>query len=363
MNLLMITGDRGVASGRPCAFFHTLQGLSPHFGRIDVLCPRVAGAAVASVHGNVFLHPSPWPLVLQSLWIVRKGRALVAEHGHGAMTAQEYPPFYNGIGAAVLSRKTGVPLCLEVHHVAGWPRAADAAETVGRTLSRLMLPLLARRAAAVRVVNRTARDLLARWGVAAARLHVVPSFYLDAGALTPADTAPTVDLAFCARLVPNKGLLRFLEALTVLPGTTAVVIGDGPLRPSAEHYCASHGLTNRVRFTGWLPAGGQIAELKKARALVMCSLSEGGPRVVLEAMACAVPVIATPVGIVPEIVNGENGLLTTGTAADIALKAKALLADDAKRAALGQAARPAVLPRFDRNTTLPAYAAFLSSLA
>lgn len=60
----------------------------------------------------------------------------------------------------------------------------------------------------------------------------------------------------------------------------------------------------------------------------MPSYNEGGPRVVLEAMACGVPVLATPVGIVPDIVkDGESGEITTWNSYNIAEKAKKLLND------------------------------------
>lgn len=363
MKLLMISGDRGVASGKPCAFFHTLQGLSPHFDRIDVICPRVAGSAVASVHGNVFLHPSPWPLLLQSAWILKKGRRLIAEHGHTAMTAQEYPPFYNGIGAMRLSRRTGVPACIEIHHIVGWPRAADLGELLGRLLSRVMLPFIAKRVKAVRVVNRTVRGQLVSWGVAPESVHIVPSFYLDAQALRPAEGEPQCDVAFCARLVPNKQLDVFLRAVALLPGASAVVIGDGPGRSEGEALAKSLGIADRVRFAGWMEKDAQLAALRGAKTLVMCSLSEGGPRVVLEAMACSVVPVATAVGIVPEVIDGENGLLTTGTPEDIAAKVGAVLGDEARRRSMAERGRAAVLPRFDGEVTLPAYAQYLRWLA
>lgn len=358
----MISGDRNLAAGKPGAFQRTLEGLAKEFSRIDIITPRVAGATVLSPLPNVFLHPSPWSLLRQPLWIARKGKELIRTHGHEVMTVQEYPPFYNGIGAWLLSRVTKTPYILEVHHVVGWPKAANVTEWVGRSLSRIYLSLAARRAVAVRVVNRTAATLLVRWGAPADKVRIVPSFYLDADALRPADEPPPYDVAFCARLVANKGLFEFLRGMALVPEARVYVIGDGPLRKPAEDLCRRLGIASRVRFTGWLPAGEQIDAMRSAKVLVMCSKSEGGPRVVLEAMACGVAVVATPVGIVPELLTGENGLLTTGTPEDIAKKTQALLTDDQRRRVMGEKARASVLPRFNGAQTLPAYAHFLQGV-
>lgn len=363
MNLLMISGDRNLAVGKPGAFLATLEGLAKEWARIDIIVPRVHGATVTSPLPNVFLHCSPWPLWRQPLWIVRKGKELVRTHGHAVMTVHEYPPFYNGIGAWLLWRNVRVPYVLEVHHVVGWPKAANAGEWVGRQMSRVYLPLAARRAAAVRIVNRTAATLLARWGAPKDKLHIVPSLYLDAARLTPSSGPAVFDLAFCARLVANKGLFAFLRAVALVPQATACVIGDGPLRKAGEDLCHRLGIERRVRFLGWMPAGAQIEAMSGAKVLVMCSKSEGGPRVVPEAMACGVAVVATPVGIVPELLTGENGLLTTGTPEDIAAKVQSLLGDEQRRRAVGQHAMRDVLPRFDASVTLPAYARFLQQFA
>ncbi len=365
MNLLMLSGDRSLAAGKAGAFLQTLQGLSAHFDRIDVLCPCVAREERhPALPENVFFHPSPWSLWRQPLWIAREGKRLHAEHRYGVMTAHDYPPFYNGIGAWLLSREIGVPYALEVHHVVGWPKAANIGEWVGRLLSRLYLPWASRRATAVRVVNRDVTALLLSWGVAKHKLRVVPSFYLDTQMLQQRTGAPSVDAAFCGRLVANKGLFDFLAAVRREPTLSAVVIGDGPARKKAEAYCASCGMTERVRFLGWLPTAQDVVNaMCTAKVLVMCSKSEGGPRVVLEAMACGIPVVVTPVGLMPELITGENGLLTTGTPADIAAKIRTITMDPARADAISSLARATVLPRFDRAVTLPAYAEFLRSLA
>jgi hypothetical protein len=59
MNLLMISGDTALASGRRGAFYNTLEEFSKHWNRIDVITPRVIDAVLLHPFPNVFIHPSP----------------------------------------------------------------------------------------------------------------------------------------------------------------------------------------------------------------------------------------------------------------------------------------------------------------
>lgn len=370
MNLLMISGDRSVLEGRKGAFWYTLQGLRRHWGRIDVICPRPKSVphvgekheAVRTLEeGEVFFHPNPHGLRSQPSWIVRKGSVLHEQHAYAAMTIHEYPPFYNGRGGLRLAARTGIPALLEIHHLVGLPTAATFSEWVGRTLSRWYLPIEARRAAAVRTVNSEVRDILVSWGVPEEDVEVLPSFYLDAEAIASVpDQEKAYDLAFCARLVPNKGLGKVLEALSLLPDVRLVVIGDGPERSSLERYAKALGVEGRVEFAGWLPEHADVlATLKSARVFLMNSTSEGGPRSALEAMACGLPVIATPVGVMPDVLReGLNGLLTTGEASDLVDCIRALLGDPGRSEAMGEEASK-IVDAFERSRLIAQYSDFL----
>ena len=365
MNLLMISGDRSALSGKQGAFWYTLEELRTHFDRIDVLCPRaqVAGVPSFDLFENVFIHPAPKGLLLQSSWIIRRGKELIAEHGHAVMTAQEYPPFYNGRGALKLHRATGVPYVLEVHHVVGHPSASSPSEWIGRVLSPRLLSAHAKEASAVRVVNEETKRLLADFGIPKERIAVVPSFYLDASLKDLAPMSPVYDLAFCGRIVANKGLRYLIEAIRDLP-VTLVVVGDGPERAKCENLVRQYGMEKRVRFCGWLPLQQDVwRAMCSAKIFVMPSLSEGGPRVALEAMACGMPVIATRVGVMPDVIRDEaNGIFSDGTPADLRAKIIRLLEDDALRRTIGEHAR-GILDRFERHRLIGEYASFLRARA
>jgi glycosyltransferase involved in cell wall biosynthesis len=115
-----------------------------------------------------------------------------------------------------------------------------------------------------------------------------------------------------ARLTGQKGHRYLLEAASLAirrsPGLLFVFAGDGPLRESLEAQARSLGISSRVRFLGFRS---DVAALMGAfDAFVLPSLYEGLPNVVLEAMACGKPVVATAVDGTPEVVaDGETGLL------------------------------------------------------
>ena len=368
MKLLMISGDRSIVSGKQGAFSQTLEEMSKHWERIDIICPRVESgkrkAESSMIPKNVHFHPSPRGLWYQPHWIKKKGCELHAEHQHEVMTVHCYPPFYNSLGARWLSRQIGIPYATEVHHIVGYPHASSAAEYVGRLLSRWFLPRIAKCSESVRVVNSTVRSSLIAWGVAPEKIRTVPSFYLDQKLLSSiTDQEQQYDIAFCGRLVANKGLMQFLTALKDLPGANAVVVGDGPLLSQAERRTKVLGIGSRVTFTGWLPEPADVLKMMmQARVFVMNSRSEGGPRVLLEAMALGLPVIATPVGIAPEVIkDGYNGVLTTGEPEDLKNQMQRMLADEEFCDRIGKEAR-SVMKLYERTQLVTEYAKFLKSL-
>lgn len=373
MNLLMISGDRSMLAGKQGAFWYTLEEFRKHWERIDIICPRGeenpktrdGSVRTYDFFGNVYFHPSPHGLWRQPQWIRFRGEQLIERYKHKVMTVHEYPPFYNGVGARSLSKKTGVPHVLEVHHIVGYPVAASAAEYVGRMMSRLYLPRAINTADGTRTVSRATAETLISWGAPKENIKVVPSFYLDRALIESAGTpAVQYDAVFCGRLVPNKGAAQVLKAIALLPKASLLVIGDGPERQKLQALARELGIVQRVEFRGWLPTQRDVLKaIKSAKVLVMNSTSEGGPRVPLEAMAAGMPVIVTRVGVMPEtVIDGVNGLFTTGEAEDLAGKIKAILSDDALRMSMGQHAK-AVLDRYERSKLIELYARYLQSFA
>ena len=84
----------------------------------------------------------------------------------------------------------------------------------------------------------------------------------------------------------------------------AIIIGDGALRPSFEEYAKELGITDFVEFTGLLPSSDEVRKvMMRADMFVFPTQGEGLPRGILEAMAIGMPVLSTPVGGIPEVID------------------------------------------------------------
>ena len=119
-------------------------------------------------------------------------------------------------------------------------------------------------------------------------------------------------LGIVGRLVPQKAHVDFIEAVQQLKqrgkNVAGLIVGDGPLRKELEERVKKNGLESSIIFAGF---SNDMTEFYQAMdVFVLCSLREGFPMTILEAMASGVPVVATNVGGVSECVtDGEHGLL------------------------------------------------------
>ncbi len=151
---------------------------------------------------------------------------------------------------------------------------------------------------------------------------------------------------------PKKGLSTFLKAAGLLarnvqePGIRFVIVGEGPARVALEAAAVRQGIADRTVFTG---SRRDVADLMQGFDLfVQPSLWEGFGITLLEAMAASLPVVASSVGGIPEVViDGETGLLAApGDAPDLARQCGVLLHDRALAERMGRAGRQRVIERF-----------------
>ncbi len=157
------------------------------------------------------------------------------------------------------------------------------------------------------------------------------------------------------RLNPQKNHALLLDAFArVRPDAWLLVAGDGDLRPALEAQAAALGLAARVRFLG---SRRDVPALFAASdAMVLASSWEGNPLVVMEAMAAGLPVAATSVGCVPELVSSATGrLVPAGDATALAVAIDHVL-DPAHGPALGAAGLRVALDRFDAAAMARRYA-------
>lgn len=116
----------------------------------------------------------------------------------------------------------------------------------------------------------------------------------------------------------------------------ATIVGDGQYRGQLEELARSHGVTERVRFTGRLPAGEAVrAELDRADVFVMPSRTEGLPKALIEAQARGLPCIGSRVGGIPELLPDED-LVPPGDVDALAKKLRAVLSDPGHRQHMAQ---------------------------
>ena len=148
-------------------------------------------------------------------------------------------------------------------------------------------------------------------------------------------------LLFLGNLLARKGLLDLLDALgsARLRGAHwyLVVAGGGP-EAGARRRAEALGIEQRVEFAGWLARGAVDAALAAAGAVVLPSYHEGLPLALLEAASLGVPVVASPVGAIPELfTDGETALLVPpGDVAGLAAALHRLMADPALCDRLGR---------------------------
>jgi len=364
----MITGlgsAKDLAFGKKGAFYNTLEEFHKYWDRIDIMAPRNKRQETRDkvLFGNVFIHLSPWPLIFHPVWFLKKGIQIYKEQKFDLMTVHEFPPFYNGIGARLLWQKIKVPYVLEILHIPGYPRAANVKEFIYRFMFRLFIKFDSSKAKAVRVMNKNqVSDFLIKAGVSKEKINYIPAIYLDLDVFGPVKVLKEYDLIFIGRLVENKGINLFIEVVKKL-NARALIVGDGPLMNDLKLKAANYKLENDVYFHGWAKDSHEVAELlNKSKILLMPSYNEGGPRVVVEAMACGVPVLATPVGIVPDLLkNGSGGEIVAWDINDIAKKAKGLLNDPDRYNQLSGMAIETV-KQFEKKTAIKNYSEKLKNL-
>ena len=191
--------------------------------------------------------------------------------------------------------------------------------------------------------------------------------FVPAGrALRPVERALCV--GYLGRMSIEKNPLGFIELAerlhAALPTTRFAMYGEGPMAEQVQARIAASRLAAIMSFSGYVDH--PTTALAAIDVLVVPSTLDGRPAVVMEANACGVPVIAAPIGGIPEMIEeGRNGFLVPPRDhARMAALLAGWLADPASFATLRESARWVAEARFDRTRMMNAYeAAFRSVLA
>ncbi|WP_373526386.1 glycosyltransferase family 4 protein [Nostoc sp.] len=167
-----------------------------------------------------------------------------------------------------------------------------------------------------------------------------------------------ISLVFCGRVGQRKGTFDLIKAFANLPDhqrkyTRLILAGDGEIE-KAQQLAASLNLADQVTFLGWISSEKRDELLLQADVFILPSYNEGLPLAILEAMGWSLPVIATPVGGIPELViSNQNGLLVTpGNIQQLSEAMELLIENETLRLYLGSTARKNVEPLDIRNCSV-----------
>ena len=187
-------------------------------------------------------------------------------------------------------------------------------------------------------------------------LAVIPQFGVDASIFAPRDGGREGEgdfvIGYAGRLVPEKGCDLLLEAVAGLDGAwRLVILGAGPERERLVALAGRLGIADRVSFKGWLPALELPAFYRALDAFVLPSRSrhnwvEQFGRVLVEAMACGVPVVGSDCGEIPHVVGDAGLIFPEGDVGVLREQLQRLMHDPGLRTALARHGRERVLSRF-----------------
>lgn len=184
---------------------------------------------------------------------------------------------------------------------------------IGRSLSESMHWIMPGkiRAAMLLISNERTRQGLPSRACGEVRELVENGVDLAVWHAAPLSANDVVRFIFMGRLIDWKAVDIILHALAAMTrsDSTLEIIGDGPMKPALVQLTEKLKISHRVKFSGWLSQKECAARLTSSNALLLPSLYECGGAVVLEAMACARPVVATAWGGPMDYLNPECGFL------------------------------------------------------
>lgn len=334
------------------------QSLNPTAFHVNLGCIQRRGALLDSF-GRVPEFPLGGSLYgLNSVWTrlrlaqyLRRNRVAIA-HAFD---------FYTNLTLIPAARLAGVPVVIGSQRQLG--------DLLSRSKSRAQAAVF--RWCDVVVCNsHAAADRLVEQGLRKSRVVVIGNG-LPASAF--AETVPALPrckdllrVGMIARMnTPSKNHKVFLHAAARLcgrfPSLTLVLVGDGPLRPELEREAESLGLKDRALFLGdRLDIAAVLASLDVS---VLPSSSESLSNAILESMAAGAPVVASRVGGNPELVSADRGMLVApNDDKALADAIEGLLRDPARRAALGESAKPFAQANFTIERMRDRYEALYTEL-
>ncbi len=251
--------------------------------------------------------PQGLGLIFPSVAFQLKNYDLVHAHGYG-----HFPTYL-----APLCRIMKIPIVITTHSDAGVP-------SIRKRIFDLLVPKLTiENATKIIALSKHEKAVLIERGIRAEAISIIPngitlSEFLENRSDQARKIEPSRTILYVGRIdFAQKGVDLLLMAFGMMcregsTNATLRLVGIGPQKNMKKLATLAKGLdvSEKVTFLGYLPRKEYLKELKNANLLVLPSRFEPFGIVLLEAMACGVPVVASKVGGVPElIIDGRNGLL------------------------------------------------------
>ena len=188
-------------------------------------------------------------------------------------------------------------------------------------------------------------------------LAVIPQFGVDPAVFAPparSEHRQGFVIGYAGRLVEEKGVDLLLAAVADLPGTQVEVLGSGPLRQRLERQARQLGLGDRAAFHAPIPSVEMPAFYRRLDALVLPSRSRANwveqfGRVLIEAMACGVPVVGSDCGEIPHVIGDAGLVFAEGDTGGLRSHLARLMDDSELRATLGRRGRERVLSTYTHS--------------
>lgn len=292
------------------------HGLSVHHPRYPVV-PRIG------------MNAAPALLAAGSWRTVRKLHQI-----HNFDLVDAHYAYPDGVAAAWLGRRLGRPVVVTV-------RGTDVNLIPRLRLPRYLIQRSLKQVAGVIAVSEALKNAVVGIGGAPDLVTVLRNG-VDLDLFRPTEfcrarrdlalDGPT--LLSVGHLIERKGHDLAIRALGQLPEYRLLIVGEGPERAALGRLATALGVDARVRFLGARPHDELPAIYSAADALVLASTREGWPNVLLEAMACGTPVVASNVWGNPEVVRSPAAgrLMTERSAAGVAQAVRALFSSGLDRA-------------------------------
>jgi glycosyltransferase involved in cell wall biosynthesis len=204
-------------------------------------------------------------------------------------------------------------ICIFTAH--GWI-FTDGVSTVKRYIGIVVEKFLAYLSDKIICVSEYDRQLAIKYHIASANKAITIHNGVEVPAVEPPKKENIRNIIFVGRLVRQKNPLALLKALTLIPQElkkklTVRFVGAGYLKDILVDFCAKHDLQDIVSWCGNKTRSETVALVKESDLFILPTNYEGMPRSILEALSFGVPVLATGVGGVPELVDDTVGRVLT----------------------------------------------------